>query len=244
MRAAIALAACLAACAPVPAFAQAGGRLRLSVNGGVQVSDNAVSQSFSVEKNLEPAPITVDADENRGSIFDAGVSVRIKGHFGAGFAVSYLTHRANADITARIPHPFLFNQPRTLTGSTCVNRTETGSHVQAVVQLPVGRRFDVLVSGGPSFFHIDQTLVTDITFGDAYPFDAPTFGEASKSSFTANRVGFNVGADLTWKFSQVVGVGALVRYTRATADVSVPNNPAVTLDLGGLQIAAGVRVPF
>ena len=245
MRAEVALAACLAACTPTAAFAQVGGgRFRLSVNGGAQLSDNTVSQSFSVEKNLEPAPITSNAGEKRGSVVDAGVAARIKGRFGAGFAISYFTHRATADITAMIPHPFFFNQPRTLTGTTGMNRTETASHIQAIVQVPAGQRVDVLLSAGPSYFHLDQTVVTDVLFGDAYPFDAPAFSEATKSGITTNKLGYNVGADVTWKLSRVLGVGVLIRYTRATASVTFTNNPNVTLTLGGLQTAAGVRIPF
>ena len=32
---------------------------------------------------------------------------------------------------------------------------------------------------------------------------------------TKTAVGYHVGADVTWKLSRIVGIGALVRFTRA-----------------------------
>lgn len=239
------LAALSALSAPAAAFGQSDtGRFRVGINAGGQVSGNTVSQSFSVQKNLEAAPITADTSAKRAPIFDGGIVVRIAGPLAAGFAVSYLTHDSAATITANIPHPFFFNRPRSITGGTTVSRAEGAGHIEAVYQLSGGGRLDILLSGGPSIFNVRQTLVTDVTYSDAFPFDTATFRAAVTSDATKTVAGFNVGSDVTWRFSRTIGIGGLVRYARAHPTLSAANNSAVQIDVGGLQVGAGLRLLF
>jgi hypothetical protein len=218
-------------------------RFRVSLNGGGQVSGKTVSQSFSVQKNLESAPVTADMSAKRAPTFDGGIVVRIFGPLAVGFAVSYLTHDSTADITAKIPHPFFFNQPRTITGSAPVTRTEGAGHIEAAYQLSRGR-VDVLLLGGPSIFNASQTLVTDVTYSDAFPFDTATFRSAVTATAKKTVVGFNVGGDVTWRFSRNIGIGGLIRYAQAHPTLSAANNSAVKIDVGGLQVGAGLRFLF
>jgi len=245
MRGPAALVLLTALWAPAAAFGQSDtGRFRVSINGGGQVSSNTVSQSFSVQKNLEAAPITVDMSAKRAPIFDAGIVVRIAGPLAVGFAVSYLTHDSTASITADIPHPFFFNRPRSISGSTPVSRTEGAGHIEAVYELSGGGRLDVLLSGGPSIFNVRQTLVTDVTYSDAFPFDTATFRAGVTADATKTVAGFNVGGDVTWRFSRTIGIGGLIRYAQAHATVSGANNSAVKIDVGGLQVGGGLRLLF
>ena len=93
-------------------------RFYVSVNAGVQRSGNNVTQSFSVQKNLEDMPITADIDEKRGVMFDGGVVVRLAGRFGMGIAASVVTNDTDANVTASVPHPFFFAKPRSVAGTT------------------------------------------------------------------------------------------------------------------------------
>jgi hypothetical protein len=219
------------------------GRVRVSVNGGLQVRSDTLSQSFTVQKNLESAPVTVDIDTSRGTLFDAGVVVRLKGRFGVGVAASFVNHESNADVTAEIPHPFHFNQPRTVTGTTPVSRTEVVAHLD-VVYMVSRRKLELLLSGGPSFFNIDQTLATDVSYADTYPYDTATFTAATKTRVTKKATGFHVGTDVTWKLSRNVGLGGLLRFTRASATLSAASANTVSDQAGGLQAGGGVRVAF
>lgn len=239
--------ACLCAMlCPAAASAQSAGwngRVRVSVNGGLQVKSDTLSQSFTVQKNLESAPVTVDIDTKRATLFDAGVVVRVKRRFGVGIAASFVNHDSNADVTAQIPHPFFFNQPRTVTGTTPVSRTEVAAHLDVVYMVPA-RKLELLLSGGPSFFNIDQTLVTDVSYADTYPYDTATFTAATKVRATRNAAGFHIGADITWKLSRRIGLGGLVRFARASATLSAAPNNTVSDQAGGLQAGGGLRVAF
>src|SRR5579863_6960291 len=103
---------------PRAAAAQSGwdGRVRVSVNGGIQASGNSFGESLSFPKNAETETVAVTTDAKRSTLFDGGIVVRVKGGFGVGVAVSYISHDASANITALVPHPIFFNQPRTVTG--------------------------------------------------------------------------------------------------------------------------------
>src|SRR5262249_43479195 len=95
--------------------------------------------------------------------------------------------------------------------------------------------------GGVSIVHIEQGLVTDVNVSDPYPFDAPTLASAVTRTASATPVGFNVGLDVTWRRWRRGGLGALVRYSRASATLS-PG--ATTVVAGGLQAGGGVRIGF
>jgi len=219
------------------------GRVRIGINGGIQTSDNAIHQAFTLQKNLEGTPITADIAVQREPLFDAGLVVRIRGRFGVGVAVSYAMRDINADVTAQIPHPFFFSQPRAVTGTAAAGRTETTTHIDAVWMVP-SRKVDVLLSVGPSLFNVTQTLITDVLYADAYPYDAATFGSAPTATARRTATGFHVGADVTVKLSAHVGVGGLLRFSRASATFTAGTDNSVTTDLGGLQAGGGVRIGF
>ena len=219
-------------------------RFYVSVNAGVQRSGNNVTQSFSVQKNLEDMPITADIDEKRGVMFDGGVVVRLAGRFGMGFAASVVTNDTDANVTASVPHPFFFAKPRSVAGTTPSTRRETAGHIQAVYLLP-GRRLNVMIFGGPSLFSIRQTLVTDVVYSETYPYDTATFSSAQTASSTSKTaIGFHAGVDVAWMFSRSLGVGGMARFARAQATLNATNNPALKVDAGGLLVGGGIRLAF
>lgn len=238
---------CLAVCGlPGVAAAQSDGwdgRVRIAINGGIQTGSDTLTQSFSLQKNAEPEPITVGIDAKRGGLFDAGIVVRLKGQFGVGVSATLVTHESNADVSASVPHPFFFNQPRSVTGTTPVSRTEIAGHIDAVYIVP-GHSVDLLLSAGPSVIAVDQTLVTDIMYAEAYPYDTATFTAATSVHAKKTVLGYHAGADVTWKLSSRFGLGGMVRYTRATATLSPAPGNSVTDHAGGLQAGGGIRIGF
>ena len=238
---------CLAVgCVPGVAAAQSAGwdgRVRIAINGGIQIGSDTPTQSFSLQKNAEPEPITVGIDAKRGGLFDAGIVVRVRGQFGIGVSTSFVTHESNADVSASVPHPFFFNQPRSVSGTTPASRSEIAGHVDAVYIVP-GRSLDLLLSAGPSVLAIDQTLVTDVAYAETYPYDTATFTSAVSAHAKKTAIGYHAGADVTWKLSGRVGLGGMVRYTRATATLSPAPGNNVTDHAGGLQAGGGLRIGF
>ena len=53
-----------------------------------------------------------------------------------------------------------------------------------------------------------------------------------------------MGVDVIWAFSRNVGVGGLLRFTRATTTITPGEGRTIELELGGLQAGGGIRILF
>ncbi len=229
-----------------PAQAQGSApRVVIDVSGGVQGSGPAVSDRLEFESNVETASIDVRYPSGSSTMLTGGLGVRVWKQLGLGVSVSNATRSGSADIDGRIPHPFFFGQPRTLTGSSSgIERTETAAHLQVLVAVPVSRRFVLTLSGGPTLMRLEQSLVAEVRYDDTYPFDAVKFTSTRTERKKASAAGVNAGADLRWMLTRALGVGALVRYASANVDLGVTGGQTLRIRAGGVQAGAGLRVVF
>ena len=219
---------------------------RVSINFGIeQPAATTFSATTTTTVYRETASINTAYSPMKGKFFDGGVLVRVKRGFGAGVAVSAFSGSDAASITGSIPHPFFFNTPRSIGGTTSpLERSETAVHVLAGYVIVSGR-LDVAISGGPSFFNVSQELVADATYAEAYPYDTTAFSSATTTKVSLSKLGFNVGADVGVKLSKNVGVGGLIRYSRASMTFPLTNTAGgVSVDVGGVQAGGGVRFFF
>ncbi len=219
-------------------------RVVVGLSGGIQASAPAFSDRFEFESNVETAAVAVEYPGGSAGAGDASVGVRLWKGLGAGVAVSTAARTGSADLDARLPHPLLFERPRSLTGSQSgIRSSEIGVHTQLLYTLPVTARVALVLSGGPSVVRLTQDLVTGVTYDDTYPFDEVTFRNAPARRAKASATGFNAGADLRWRFTRSVGLGALVRYSRASVDLRADAR-TVQVRIGGAQAGVGMRVTF
>jgi len=241
----------LVALLAVPSAAQAQtawtDHARVSINFGLEQppSTTFAGTTTIAPVYLETATVNTSYGVSSGKSFDGGVLIRVAGGFGVGAAVSSFTKSQTAAVTGTIPHPFFFNTLRPISGtSSSLERSETAIHIQAGYVIS-SKRVDVAITGGPSFFNVSQDLVADATYTEAYPYDTTTFSATTISKATATKLGFNVGADIGVKLSKNVGVGGLVRFSRASVTFPLARTTSgVTTDVGGPQVAGGVRFFF
>jgi hypothetical protein len=223
-----------------PAIAQGRwtGRARVGFSGGIQSDTAGLSQSLTVTKNAESAPVTAELASAAVPLFEGGVVVRLAGNLGAGVAISSVARTDDAEIQARIPHPFFFNQQRQISGTAALEHKELATHLSAVYVF-VAQRVDASLSAGLSWFRAEQDFVEDVTYTEAYPYDEATFASARLTHELQSKAGFHAGVDITWKLGRQLGVGGLVRFSRAT----VPFN-TLSMEVGGLQAGGGLRLMF
>jgi hypothetical protein len=220
-------------------------RFYVAFNGGVQTTSNAFDDRFEFEEYLETATVDVEYENASGPFFDGGFGVRLWKSLGAGVAFSFFTKENPAAIDARIPHPFFDARPREVTGeATGLTRTDAVVHLQAMAMLDPSGPLRLVLFGGPSFFRVEQDLVTGVRYSEEYPFDTATFTSADVDTVDGSAVGFNVGADVIWMLHDKVGIGGLVRFTRASIDLDAPENRAIGIDAGGFQGGGGIRIVF
>jgi hypothetical protein len=210
-----------------------------------QTTSNAFTGTTTLTQYVEAGSVTTTYDLSRPPALDAGVLVRIWRDLAVGAVATWLSETGDGTVTASIPHPFLFNTPRTVVGAVAnVPREELAIHMNAAWILPAGRKTQITISGGPTYFHVTQGLVIDVTTSSVYPYDTATFLGATVSKTSQWQLGANAGLDVSVRLSTHVGVGGLVRYSRASAQFPMAMGDAVTVEAGGLQLGGGVRFIF
>ena len=243
-----------------PAAAQVSeeaGRGFIAINGGLQPSTSDFSDTvvFAASGGVytervsgaaaqEPASFTSASRIAAGPLFDVSGGVRLWRTVGIGVGVSRAALDVETTVAAQVPHLFVFGQDRSMSGTAPLTRAETAVHVQVLAVLPVSEAFAVSVFGGPTFFTVTQDLVADVEFTHSYPYDTAAFSAATTVTEQQSQVGFNVGADVAYYFSNSVGVGWLTRYSGATIELPSANGGTASITAGGLHTAGGLRLRF
>jgi hypothetical protein len=214
------------------------------VNGGYQFTTHDFHSVATHPDNVEVRQLDTSYEVPSGSTFDVAGGV-VGGHnVGVGAGVSRFSHTTPAMLSGSTPHPFFFNQPRSVSAAIGgLDRTEVGIHLRLLGAFPLGRHVEVMVFGGPSFFHVAQEVVTDFTYTQSYPYDTAAFNSAKTSTASGWHVGFNGGGDVAYFFTQQIGMGFSATFSGATLDLPADSG-AVSVKAGGVGVSLGVRLKF
>ena len=153
--------------------------------------------------------------------------------------VSFTRTKSDADIaiTASIPDPIVFDQPRTVNATQGdAEHSENAIHLNAIWMIPVANKLDVGVFGGPSIFMVGQDTITTLTVSEPGPTVSAPVTEVKKTT-----AGINFGVDLQYLIRPNIAVGGLARYSWASADIE---GASEKLTVGGFQLAVGARYRF
>ena len=174
-------------------------RVHISVNGAFQATSNDFSDRVRVrarprdriDRNRLPGPGRVRCSTPARASGCGRISRRRRG---------LLLHaRRYGGHDVELPASVLLQPAAEVTGeATGVNRSETAAHVQAMYLVNPGGRLRLVLSGGPSFFAVQQDVVTEVTITETYPFDTATFASAQDEPREGSAVAFNAGADVMW----------------------------------------------
>jgi hypothetical protein len=215
------------------------------VDAAYRASSTTFTNTFALPLYGESKTVTTAYPIAAAPAFDVGF--HCVGRTGLGFAVGFMYYgkSTNDAVNGSIPHPFFFNQFRTVSGQAAgITRTEVGVNFDAAWAAELTDRVQILVSGGPSLIHLSQGLVTDINVTSNYPYDLATFDSASSSEQATSKLGVNAGIDLTYMFTRSVGVGGSVQYAHARATLTAADGQPLRTNLGAAQVGAGVRFRF
>ncbi len=212
------------------------------VNFGGQGGSHDLVQSGAFPLYDENALVTSKTGIGGGGVFDIGGGYRVWSQVYAGLSYSYTSDSSNADVTGSIPHPLRYDEFRAVTGNANgLKHKESALHLQAVWRQPVTTKFDVALSIGPTIYFASQDVVKGLTIAEQ-PNGVVLTGVETES-VNDTTVGFNIGADGTYLFSPRFGAGAFLRYAGGEASLDGTAG-TVKLDLGGVQIGAGLRLRF
>jgi len=214
------------------------------VNGGFQAASTDFTETITFRSNGEDASATTAHAVDGSFLFDVSGGVFVSENLAVGAAVSRSSKDSDAAVSARLPHPFFFNNDRLVDGTQPASRTETAVHIQAQWFVPINDQIEVGVFGGPSFFSVEQGFVRGVAFTDAFPFESATFVSAPTALQSESAVGFNAGADVMVFLTPNMGIGGLVRFSRASVDFAAGDGGTQSLDAGGVQVGGGLRLRF
>jgi hypothetical protein len=241
----VGLAALAVLATTAPAGAQWADKAYVSVNGGARANQSTFEDNVTFTAYAEQGDFDARYKVATAPVFDISGGVRVWHGLGLGVGVSSYSKSSPAAITGHVPHPLFFNQLRDVSGDTpALTHDEIGVHIDASWMIAASDKFDVMLFGGPSIISVKQGLVDSLNFNEVYPFDTTSLSGANAAERKTSATGFNVGADVTFRFTKMIGVGVLVRLSRAQVDLLSQDGGTVTLDLGGTNAAAGLRLRF
>jgi hypothetical protein len=224
----------------------------LDVNFGLAAAaEKRFDARTSIIIDEEPADFSAAYNLPRGASFDVGGGVMITPVVGVGLSVSGTAHEDPAALRIRIPHPFFFNAFASDESDTegRLQRAEGGVHIQVMAVAYDQGGVRVRVFGGPSRLRLEQELVEDIRYNQVFglfnPSNTVRITEYDARTVDGSGWGFHAGADVSWFFSRVAGIGGFVRISRATVEVEDPlDEVSFKVKAGGVQTGAGLRLRF
>jgi hypothetical protein len=214
-----------------------GERGYLNVNFGAQPQERLITTTESFQLYDETATWTTSQPIETGPVFEIGGAYRLRRNLAVGASVSVLSgKKTSSTVDAMIPDPIFYDSFKSVTKTTSgLSHSERGVHLQAMWSFPVAAKFDVAVSGGPSFISVEQQLLTAINV----PAGTQELNVASGTE-SGMAVGFNAGVDASYMITPRYGVGLSVGYNGGAVDL-----PSVAeLKVGGVRTGFGLRVRF
>jgi len=220
-------------------------RVFVSANGGWQVSSLDFTDTWKTTEFVEDASWKADYGLKGDLQYDGGVTVRVLKNTGIGASYSEYRNTNGALVTGQVPHPFFFERLRDLSGeSVGLKHKQRAVHISASYLLPLSPALDLSVFGGPSMFSVSRSFVKSVTFTQSYPYDSVAFSGTNVETAKESKVGYHIGADLAWFFTRNIGVGGIARFTRARVELGSAGSDVAKMNVGGLQIGAGLRFRF
>jgi opacity protein-like surface antigen len=230
--------------APAPPTEPSRPRFTLALNGAFGMGSLEYDHSQTFREFAEEGRVDAAYADGSGPGFDIGLTFRFNRWLGVAAAFSSVNRDGEAAYQADFPHPLFLARPRHAEGTVGgLSHKESAGHFDLVLHHRRGS-LDLAFFAGPSLFKVTSTVVVaPLRYTHAYPYDSVTVTVADTSPRHDDVFGFNLGAAVDVWFGKV-GLGAQVRYARASADLALSGGDPFPLDVGGVQVAAGLRVGF
>lgn len=223
-------------------------RWSVGLGAGLLSASGGPSGSFTFDHGLfgaEPGEFDTDYQGGDASLYELSLGVRLRDRLRLGLAWSRSSLSEKASVAARLPHPFLFDNHRSVDGTERnLSRDETALHLSLKWLVRDADKVQVALFAGPSRIDIDYDLVSAVNFSQRYPFDSAAYSGVEKRQRSGDAVGLHAGVDVAWYFSGRTGLGGVARWSNASIDLDAPDGSVLTVDGGGLQVVLDLRFRF
>src|SRR5439155_2264247 len=115
-----------------------GNRAFIDVNVGAQPQRHTLNTSSTFSLYDEVATVTSNQPIPNGAIFEVSGGYRIRPHLAVAVGFSSFRRRSAGALSASIPDPLFFNQPRIISGQTsCLDHSVRAVQVEALCIIKV-----------------------------------------------------------------------------------------------------------
>jgi len=213
------------------------GEIFLSVSGAGQMQERSFANSGTVTAFNETGRFETDQNIGKGALLDVTGGYQFGQHLAFSAGLWYAQSKSAVAATASLPDPLFFGRFVTVNPAapTDLKQNVVAFNIDIVYTLPLTDRADIAFSAGPTIAHVSQDVASVAVSPSA---QTATINVEKQSKTSAK--GGNVGADISYRFTEKVGGGIFVRY--AVDEVDLPAAPK--LKVGGLQVGAGIRYRF
>jgi hypothetical protein len=217
----------------------------ISVDGTRQGASDDFQDSAVFTEHAEEGRFETDYSVSGGPAFNISGGALLWRQIGVGVGVSRFSRSTPVVFNGQVPHPFVFDQDRAVTGDIGgLKREELAVNIRATAVFPLGSRTQVMVFGGPSFFRVTQGIVTDFSFTEQYPYDTASFASGETREAKESKMGANVGVDVGYFFTPQIGIGGIVQFAGVTLDFPSAGGGTQEVKTGGFQAGGGLRLRF
>ena len=215
------------------------------VSIGALVTTSTVSAPFAFPVYGESARIDSESSWPAGPTVEVDGGVRLWHDLGVAVTVTRGHRDGESGVSGAIPHPFFFNQPRTLgAGGPSLTRTETALHLGVMWRHRVTRRVTVAAIVGPSLMAVGQDVIAGVVLRETYPYTTVQLSRVTMARRDASGVGVHAAGDVVFALTRHVGVGGGARYSHARVTLESADGQQAKVELGGVVVRGGVRWLF
>src|SRR6185436_18770199 len=166
-----------------------------NINIGAQSGSHDVTTTTTFTVYDEDAHVNTTQKTGGGFLFDLNGGYKVWSNLVVAVGYTFMSDSTDGAVTASIPHPSVFDNPRTVTATADdLSHAEHGINFSGVWMVPVTDKIDVGVSFGPTIFMVKQELPDTITFTEP----VPTVTGITKKDVNKTTVGVNFGVDVTY----------------------------------------------
>ncbi|MBA3949437.1 MAG: outer membrane beta-barrel protein [Acidobacteria bacterium] len=229
----------LAFATATPALAQVKwtDRAFAGLSTGIQIGTSGVTNTQTFELFGEEASLLSQQDVKGGLFFDGQFGYKVWNNVALGVGITFTQAKADAALTGSLPDPVFFSSPRSATAAVAdLAHREIWYSALATWVMPVTDKIDVFFSGGPAFVQVEQELPNSVTVTEP----GPSITDVGVTKFSKSGIGFVAAADMRYMITSRIGVGALAKFSASKVDIT----EGTSMDVGGFQLGAGIRMKF
>jgi len=220
-------------------------RIFVSAGGGMQSQTPAFAGQRRLSLHAEEAVYDTRYGGAGGTAMDVGGGVRVWRSLWLGGAFTRTNHRHGADVSASLPHPFRFNDPRTISGRRDgLERTESALHLHAMFRFRLAPRVGLAVFAGPARIDAEQEIVNQIGYDETYPYDTATLTGATTSTVSSTATTVGMGASVNVAAYRGVSLDVGIRHASSEVSFESVAGSSVRAKVGGTQFRLGAAFEF